>query len=333
MVNIPEFPAQNTNHNNGTELREHLYNTFGCIRNMKKILFGTVPAITRIDEEKMLEIKEYLSPGNEEEFVGELINNRFSWIIHFGSVFMYNFYGSNSINRVGCKVDTEEKAEWRKNPRVPEFIADVGYEFFQLLLRNPEAHRKARNCNHLFCSFWPYAVWAYRQILEENLEKNNVWTFDMEKLTKAVWSSYNFEPHYRNRHSYNNVDVFKRSMIIKIKDAEPNNIEALFTGVNLILDKFRTVAFDVMDKTGTPRPKASILYYDLKRICLSERTYIGLWPIGKNNPMSLDDQILLKSELESDMWQAETNLLIQQGIYERSGSLSYLETVCQGFFS
>lgn len=329
MVNLPICPAQNIQ---SRDSNHNLLETFEAIREMKKVLYGARPVISRIDEEKMEEIQEYLSPGNEEEVVDNLINERFNWIINVGSHLAWIFNGSNFMNKTWCKTDSDRDTEWRKNNLVPEFIVDTAYELFQLLLRHPEVHRKARNCNHLFCLFWPYAVWAYRQILEENLEKKHEWNSAMEKVTKAIWTSYAPET-YKKLQNSPNVDVGRFVLQRNIENRTCCDMMQHYIGANQVLDKFRQVAFDVMKKNEVPLPSISILYYELRHSDNRGSNFSTvLLPIQKNNPMKLDDQLLLKSEIESDMWQIETSLLVQMGIYDRSESLSYLDKVCQGFF-
>ena len=325
MVQLPEYPAQLVNRNNRGTIS---LDTFNKIRQMKRILLGNVPVVSRIDDEAMEEIQEYLSPGNEEEVVTELIERKFTWIINMGSNITWIFHGVGSLNTDWSKHDDNEK-DWRANPLVSEFVADVCYEMFQLLLRNPEAHRNAKTCNHLFCSFWPYAVWAYKQILDKNLEEKPEWNSNLERMTKAIWSSYTPQ-NYANTN--NNNDVFKRAFTAFV--AGDKSWAGMMTdaGVNQILDKFRTVAFNAMKKTNTPMPGASVLYYDLSTVYDKRDLDSSLVPI-EGSPMSIDDQLLMKTEIESDMWRAETSLLVPMGIYDNHvESLSYLDKVCQGFF-
>ena len=329
MVNLPYYPAQNVP---SREIGRNFMVTFESIREMKKVLYGARPVISRINEERMEEIQEYLSPGNEEEVVDSLINEKFNWIIGMGSHLTWNFGGTSIMNAGWCKSDNDFVTEWRRNCLVPEFIADVGYEFFQLLLRHPEVHRKARNCNHLFCTFWPYAVWAYRQILEENLEKNHEWNSSMERITKAIWTSYAPET-YRKLQGMPNVDVARYMLCQKLEGNRFFSMAQVYFGINQVLDKFRQIAFDVMKKNDVPFPSVSVLYYQLGYSDNEGGKFTTiLMPDQKNNQMKPDDQILMKSEVESGMWQIETSLLVQMGIYENTESLSYLEKVCQGFF-
>lgn len=324
-VKLPEIPFLISN-NGGQNRQENDITVFNAIREMKRVLFGNRPVIERVDEEKMEITEEYLSPGNENEVVSELINYKFSWIIQLGSIITWIFHGNG-----GCMTWTKDKSDnkcWRNNELVSEFVSETIYEFFQLLLRNPEAHANARNCNHLFCSFWPYSVWAYKQIVDKILDEKKEWNNDLEMITKAIWSSYSIDPYNGARTS---IDPFKFGMVEEAKNGRVFGRIKIDIGANQVLNKFRQVAINSIKKRGISMPGISILYYGLGATQLGALD-TKLIPIDEVNELSFDEKMLLKSEIESGVWQVETSLLIPMSIYNDVDSQSYLERVCQGFF-
>jgi hypothetical protein len=205
---------------------------------------------------------------------------------------------------------------------------DTVYEFFQLLLRNPEAHANARNCNHLFCSFWPYAVWAYKQIVDKILSESKEWNAPLERITKAIWTSYSVDSYKEARTA---IDPFKIGMTRSAGDDGVTGRSRIYAGVNQVLNKFRQVALNSMKEKEVQMPGISILYYDLRATTIGSFES-ALVPSDSINVLSFDERMLLKSEVESGMWQVETSLLIPMGVYSEVESLSYLDQVCQGFF-
>lgn len=301
--------------------------TFKSIREMKRILLGDRSVIERINEEKMEISEEYLSPGNEAEVVAELLDSKFNWIINLGSIITWIFHGIGGSNTWN-KVDDNDNC-WRSNELVSEFVMDTIYEFFQLLLRNPEAHANARNCNHMFCSFWPYAVWAYKQVVDKILSESKEWNSNLERVTKAIWTSYSIDPYKDARTA---IDPFKRAMRHEASDGGITDKCRIYLGANQVLNKFRQVALNAMKEKGVQMPGISILYYDLKATVHGDYS-TALVPSDSINALSFDEKMLLKPEIESGMWQVETSLLIPMGIYSEVESLSYLDKVCQGFFN
>jgi len=326
MIRLPELrPMVVSNGRNDQNKIE--METFQSIREMKKVLLGARPVVERLNEAKMEISEEYLSPGNEGEVVAELIDNRFNWIINLGSIVTWIFGGVGG--GFSWTKPMEQSNCWRNNELVPEFVMDTVYEFFQLLMRHPEEHANARNCNHLFCSFWPYSVWAYKQIVDKILDESKEWNAELEKVTKAIWTSYCADPYRNARQS---TDPFKIGLAVTSNNEGITTRARIYVGVNQVLNKFRQVAFNSMKERGISMPGISILYYDLRSSTHGNYDTV-LVPTDRTNTLSFDEKMLLKSEIESGMWQIETSLLIPMGIYSDSASQSYLDKVCQGFFN